>query len=511
MATTGKLLGILAAGVLGATPARADPPPATPAPSSPVVPEPEPYLDDKVDFMHIFGHRGLHDTRDETVNAYGQITLIGDGKPSFSARYTNLGAGTNSLLTSAEGSWTGTTTLFLGGRLWHGAEAYVVPEVISERPLSHLLGLGSTIQNAELQKTGGAAPTLYLSRAYLRQTFGFGGDPVQKKSDAMQLGGAVDSRRLVITAGKLSVLDFLDKSSLAGDLRRQFMNMAFLTNAAYDFAADARGYTWGALAELYFDAWAARLMRAAGPQDPNQLSIDYRVWEHYGDQLEIEHGHKLLGQTGVVRVLGYRNQENMGRFADAIAAFESDPRKNGATCPQTSFSYRANAAVPPTAAQTAAATTAPDLCWVRRDNVKMGVGINVEQQLSDDLGVFLRGMYSDGQTEVFSFTSTDRSLSFGVLSRGSLWHRATDSAGAAFGLGWISGVHAAYLNMGGIDGFVGDGKITQAAESVLEVFYSLNVAPSLWLTADYQHITNPGYNADRGPVEIFGGRLHSEF
>jgi high affinity Mn2+ porin len=350
-----------------------------------------------------------------------------------------------------------------------------------------------------------------MSRAYLRQTFGLGGDPVQKKSDAMQLGGAVDSRRLVFTVGKFSVLDFIDKNSLAGDLRRQFMNMTFLTNAAYDFAADARGYTWGGLAELYFDAWAVRLMRVAGPQDPNQLPIDYRLWEHYGDQLEVEHGHKILGQSGVVRVLGYRNREDMGRFADAIAAFEADPQKNGANCPKASFSYRAIAAVTPTAAQTAAAAHAPDLCWVRGDNVKMGLGINLEQQLSDDLGVFLRGMYSDGQTEVYSFTSTDRSLSFGALSRGSLWHRAADSAGAAFGLGWISSVHAAYLNMGGIDGFIGDGKINQAAESVLELFYSLNVTPSLWLTADYQHITNPAYNADRGPVEIFGGRLHSEF
>ena len=506
MAATGKLLILLATGMLGATPAWADPPLAPTAP-----PEPEPYAEDKADFMHILGHRGLHDPRDEDVNAYGQITLIGDGKPSFAARYTNLGAGTSSLSPSAEGSWTATATLFLGGRLWQGAEAYVVPEVISERPLSHLLGLGSTIQNAELQKTGGAAPTLYMSRAYLRQTFGFGGAPVPKKSDAQQLGGVVDSRRLVVTVGKFSVLDFLDKNSLAGDLRRQFMNMAFLTNAAYDFAADARGYTWGAVAELYLDDWAVRLSRAAGPEQPNQLALDYRVWDHYGDQLELEHGHKLLGQPGVVRVLGYRNREDMGRFDDAIAAFKADPGKNGETCPTSSFSYREQAAVKLNAAQWAAAATAPDMCWVRKDNVKMGVGINLEQQISDDLGVFLRGMYSDGQTEVYSFTSTDRSLSFGALSRGSLWHRATDSVGAAFGLGWISSAHAAYLNMGGIDGFIGDGKINQAAESVLEVFYSLNVTRSLWVTADYQHITNPAYNADRGPVEIFGGRLHSEF
>jgi hypothetical protein len=83
--------------------------------------------------------------------------------------------------------------------------------------------------------------------------------------------------------------------------------------------------------------------------------------------------------------------------------------------------------------------------------------------------------------------------------------------GAAFGVSWISKEHAAYLAQGGVDGFIGDGKIYQAAESVLEVFYSFNVMKSLWLSADYQHISNPAYNADRGPVDIFGGRLHAEF
>ena len=490
----GPIALLLAAGLVCAAPAWADPPAPPPAPS-------EPEADDKVDFMHVLAKHGLHDILNERVNAYGQITLIGSAKPSFAAKYTNVHGSTSSLLSGAEGSWTGTATLFLAGRLWHGAEVYVVPEVISERPLSNLKGLGSTIQNAELQKGGTPAPSLYMSRVYLRQTFGFGGAPVQKRSDAMQLGGVVDSRRLSLTVGKLSVLDLLDKNAFAGDLRRQFMNMAFLTHASYDFAADARGYTWGGVAELYLDDWALRVSRLAVPRDPNQLPIDFRIWEVYGDQLELEHDHRILGQAGVVRLLGYRNRENMGRFADAVAIHQANPAKNAASvktaCP--GFDYGSTN------------PTAPDLCWVRRPNVKVGVGLNLEQHLGDDVGVFFRGMYSDGRTEVYSFTSSDRSLSFGVLSRGTVWHRPTDSAGAAFGVSWISREHAAYLGQGGIDGFIGDGKINQAAESVLEIFYSLNVMRSLWLSADYQHVTHPAYNADRGPVDVIGGRLHAEF
>jgi high affinity Mn2+ porin len=387
--------------------------------------------------------------------------------------------------------------MFLGARLWPGAAAYFVPEIISERPLSDLKGLGGAIQNAELQKGGGAAPTLYMSRVYLRQTIGLGGERVEKKSDAMQLGGVVDSRRLSLTVGKLSVLDFLDKNSLAGDLRRQFMNMAFLTHASYDFAADARGYAWGATAELYYDDWALRVARLTPPRDPNQLSIDFKLDEHYGDQVEVEHVHEIAGLAGAVRVLGYRNREQMGRFDDAVAAFRADPGKN-ATNPCPGFSYGPGNA------------GAPDLCWVRRANIKAGVGVNVEQHVASDVGVFFRGMVSDGQTEVYSFTSTDRSLSFGALAMGSIWHRPADVTGVGLGLGWISEAHGEYLRLGGVDGFIGDGGLRRATESVLEVFYSANLIGGTWLSLDYQRITNPGFNADRGPVDVLGARFHAE-
>src|SRR5262249_35576854 len=154
---------------------------------------------------------------DETWNAYGQLTLIGSYKPRFAAKYTNLGGAPDSLLPGPEGSFTGTATFFLGARLWRGAEAYYVPEVIAERPLSDLHGLGGAIQNFELQKTGSATPQIYQSRAILRQTIEIGGAPVRKTSDPMQLATVTSSRRVVFTLGNFSVLDFMDKNSFAGD------------------------------------------------------------------------------------------------------------------------------------------------------------------------------------------------------------------------------------------------------------------------------------------------------
>jgi high affinity Mn2+ porin len=132
--------------------------------------------DEQPSLMKVLAEDGPHDIENESWNAYGQFTYISSWKPSFPAAYTNLNGSINSLLPDAERSFTGTATLYLGVRLWDGAEAYVVPELISERPLSQLRGLAGGIQNFELQKGGTETPQLYHSRLFLKQTFGFGGD-----------------------------------------------------------------------------------------------------------------------------------------------------------------------------------------------------------------------------------------------------------------------------------------------------------------------------------------------
>jgi high affinity Mn2+ porin len=461
------------------------------------VAEPSGRADQAFDFMNLLAHHGIHNIDDEAWNAYGQITDIYSLKLAMPAAYTNLNGSNHSLLPEQQFSFSETATAFVGLRLWPDAEAYVVPELIGEQALSTLYGLGGTIQNFELQKQGKPVPSPYLARAYLRQTFNFGGDRVVKSSDPMQLARVDRSRRFVLTVGNYSILDFFDKNSTIGDLRKSFFNMGFLTYAAYDFAADARGYTWAATAELFYDDWSFRVARAAAPKEPNQLPIDFQIDKYYGDQVEIEHDHHLFGQDGAVRVLAYRNQENMGKFSDAIAAYEHNPMQNAAKC--TAFNYSSTNA------------TAPDLCWVRKTNVKVGAGLSIEQRLDDDIGLFFRGMVSDGQTEVYSYTSTDSSISFGGISYGTKWKRPNDTVGLGWSQGWISSEHARYLAMGGVDGFIGDGALKQASEQVLEVFYSFSIASSSWLSADYQHIWNPAYNGDRGGVDILGGRAHVEF
>ena len=452
--------------------------------------------DDEFSVMRVLANAGKHDLVHERWNAYGQFTHISSWKAPFSAAYTNLNGSEHSLTPNSEYSFTTTATLFLGLALWRGAEVYAVPEVISSRPLSGLVGLGASIQNFELQKQGSVTPSVYLSRLYLTQTINLGGARVERPSGPMQLGTTVDSRRLVFVVGDYSILDYFDRNSVVGDPRRQFFNIAFLSHGAYDFAADARGYTFGALLELHYDDWALRAGRFMPPKEPNQLELDFRLGQYYGDQAELEHAHRAFGRPGVVRLLAYRNRENMGGFADAVSAVQADPAHNAAAC--TSFNYGSSNA------------TAPDLCWVREPRIKTGLGVSFEQQITSDVGFFARALVSDGRSEVYSYTSSDRSASFGTVVHGTPWRRPFDVVGTAYAASWISSAHGQYLALGGIDGFIGDGRLNRASERVWELFYSLHLYRSITLSADYQHIANPAYNADRGPVSVLSGRLHAE-
>ncbi|MFM2417662.1 MAG: hypothetical protein RL385_2385 [Pseudomonadota bacterium] len=463
------------------------------------VAEPDPRSDDAFDIMNLLAARGLHNLEDERWNVYGQLTHISTLKLPFSAAYTNLNGSPNSLSTGFEHSFTLTATLYAGVRLWQGAQLYAVPEVISMHPLSGLKGLGSTIQDFELQKNGTPVPVVYLARAFLRQTIELGGPPLAQTSDPLQLGRRSTRRRIVLTAGNFSVIDVFDKNAYAGDLRRQFFNMAFMTYAAFDFAADARGYAWGAAIEVAYDDWSLRFGRFTPPKQPNQKALDFRVHKYYGDQLELEHSHTLRAHGGTLRLLAFRNRARMGRFSDALGALSQDPSMNAAACEEVPDGYASSN------------ESAPDLCWVRRPNVKWGAGLNLEQDLGNDVGLFARAMYANGKTEVYSYTSTDRSLSIGVLAKGTAFGRPADLMGVGYSAGFISKSHARYLSRGGIDGFIGDGALRRGAEQVSEVFYSLSLLTSVWASLDYQWIVHPAYNRDRGPVHIVGGRLHAEF
>ena len=296
-----------------------------------------------------------------------------------------------------------------------------------------------------------------------------------------QLGSKYATRRITLTAGNVSVLDIFDANQFNHDPRSQFLNWTVMTHGAYDFAADARGYTWGVAAEYQGDGWALRAGRFIQPKEPNQLALDSRIGRHYGDQVEVERRYEIeKDMPGVVRVLAYRNLAIMSRYDDALAL---------------------------------AATTGlpPSLDAVRTaEQSKVGIGVNLEQTFTPNIGAFLRAMWADGKTETYAFTEADSSFSFGGSAKGALWGRPSDTFGVAFAGNMLSTPHRRVLAGGGLTFFLGDGKLNYASEQIFETYYALSPLKGLTVSFDYQRIRNPGYNADRGPASFFGVRLHVE-
>jgi len=415
------------------------------------------------------------DVQEESYGAKLQATYVWQRKYPFGAAYTGM----NSLIPDIEKSYSFTGTATLGARTWKGGEVYVDPEVAQGVPLSHLTGLGG-FSNGEIARTSGPTPSFYFARAFLRQTWGLGGGREAVESDANQLAGSVERRRLVLTAGKLSLPDLFDDNAYNHDPRTQFLNWSLMTHGAWDYAADARGYSWGVALEYFDDGWALRAARFMMPKQSNGLALNPRIFASFGDQVELEHSHTLGGQAGKLRLLAYRNQADMGGYRDALA----NAGATGGT---------------------------PDLATSRQRRVKYGFGVNLEQGVSASAGVFARASWNNGQAEEFAFTEIDRSVQLGMLIRGAAWGRAADSAGIALARNGISGPHRDYLSAGGLGFFIGDGRLSYATENIFETFYSFGVAKDLWVSADFQRIFDPAYNSDRGPVSVASARLHYGF
>ena len=426
--------------------------------------------------MLAFAEGGCAQDVPEEAGAKFQATYVWQRKSPFAAPYS----GPHSLSPDREKSYSLTATAALGTRTWRGGEVYFNPEVAQGVPLSGLTGLGG-FTNGEIARTSGPSATFYRARLFARQTWGLGGGGEKLESDANQLAGSVDRRRLVLTAGNLSVLDIFDDNSFSHDPRTQFLNWSLMTHGAYDYAADARGYSWGLALEYFQDDWRLRAGRFIQPKEPNQLALDPRIFRHYGDQIEIERVHAFADRPGKLRFLVFRNVARMARYQDALdlAAQVGGP---------------------------------PDINAVRTvERVKRGIGLNLEQEISPSVGLFGRASWADGQTETYAFTEIDRSLSGGVSVKGGAFGRARDTLGIAYVRNALSTAHRDYLAAGGLGFFLGDGALDYRPENILETYYSLNVVKDFWFSVDFQRISNPGYNADRGPATVISGRLHYGF
>jgi high affinity Mn2+ porin len=394
------------------------------------------------------------------------------------ARFHSAFEGPNSLDHRSHAKETFDLTGYLGLRPWGGAEIWIDPEIDQGFGLSNTLGAAG-FPSGEAYKVGKPNPYAKLPRWFLRQTVDVGGEPEKVDADLNQLAGRRSANRLVFTVGKFGVVDVFDTNDHAHDPRSDFLNWTIIDAGTFDYAANAWGYTYGAAAELYEGPWTFRGGIFALSDVPNSEKLDASFGQN---ELvgEIEHRHTFGRQPGKFKITVFRNRGRMGRFADAIRLSEQ--------------------------------TGEPaDITAVRRIQNRAGVSFNLEQQVSNDTSVFVKGGIADGNIEPFEFTDVDRSLAAGLTLKGSRWGRDDDTLAVAAVVNGITGVHKRFLDAGGLGILIGDGRLPNpGSEQILEAYYDFGICKSLHLSLDAQIIKHPAYNRDRGPVPVGAIRIHAQ-
>ncbi|MEA2863485.1 MAG: high affinity Mn2+ porin, partial [Bradyrhizobium sp.] len=414
----------------------------------------------------------LVDPESNRWEIHGQTTYLPQGYPGFRALYT----GANSLTPAPQTQATWSSSLFLNTRLWEGGELYYNPELLQGFGLNDTVGVAG-FPNGEAQKSNFPYPHYNTSRLFLRQTFGFGGEQEELASGPLQLSNKVDVSRLTLQAGKFAVMDIFDGNAYAKDTRKDFINWSMWAPGAFDYSADKVGLTYGATAEFNQKQWALRAGYFLMVGTSNANSFDQRVFERGSYVLELETRYSLFSQPGKLRTIAWFNSAFSGSYRETL----NNPALN------------------------------LDIAQTREGRIKYGYVFNLEQALTDDIGLFGRWSWNDGKTEIMAFTDIDASLSLGASIKGARWGRPDDVIGIGGAINALSRDHRDFIATGGLGPLIGDGQLNYRRERIMETYYAYALTKAVTLTADYQFVTNPAYNADRGPVHIFSGRLHGEF
>lgn len=406
-------------------------------------------------------------------NLHFQTTYI----YQYSARFRTPYSGQNSLSGDEEKQNSLTMTLFGGARLWKGAQVYMNPEIAGGSGLSGALGMGGS-SNGETFRVGNPAPTIYLARAFFVQTIALKSSDVDTIEDgANALATFTPKNHLRFLIGKYSLGDLFDQNGISNSPRTQFMNWSLMNTGAWDYAANVRGYTLAASAELTLNSMAYKVAASALPVEANGDKLETDFDKSIALNAEVNWSYAWHGWEGNLRLLGFYNKTHMGNYRQATNGFSPDVEATRAY-----------------------------------GRTKAGLAFNADQKISDNLSIFTRIGWNDGKNETWCFTEIDRTGALGAQLKGNSWKRADDVLGLAFVANGLSKDHRTYLAAGGNGFILGDGALSYVPEAIGEIYYSAKLRKEgLWLSGDYQLCVNPGYNKDRGPASIASIRVHVEF
>jgi high affinity Mn2+ porin len=407
-----------------------------------------------------------------------QDNVIFQAHPSFNAKYS----GPNSFHSHGEWAASNIATVFTGLELTPTTEIFMHFEAAAGGGLSDALGLAG-FTDLDVVRNPSLGRTPYIARGMIRQIVPLSDDTVEEERDPWHLATKVPARRLEFRFGKFGLNDFFDVNEVGTDSHYQFMNWTVDNNGAYDYAADTRGYTVGFLAEYYDRNWAFRFAEALMPQVANGIDLQWNLRRARAENFELELRPKLMSNRATrLRLLSFVNHANMGVYRDANINY-----LDGKT-------------------PTPEITNHPP-----RTTVKYGFDINLEQYINPSFRAFSRFGWNEGQHESYAYTEVDQTVQLGADHTGERWKRKFDKVGLVFVSNAIKADHQHYLELGGKGFLLGDGALNYGRENIIETYYNAHVWRGVFVAFDLQHINNPGYNRDRGPVLVPGLRLHLEF
>ena len=447
--------------------------------------------------MLIIGHWAyVYGQAQSRWNFHIQNTEIVQGDPAFPARYS----GPNSLNRNGEVQETVTLNLYAGIRLWRGAEAHMDFLTWQGFGLSQTYGI-EAFPNGDAYKAGTSEPNYTFAHLFIRQTIGLGGQREDLSDDPLTLAGKRDISRLTFSIGRMSPLDICDDNTYAHDPHTQFMNWAMMANLTWDYGQNTVGYTTGLAMELNEPKWSLRYGFFQMPRDKNGFTGDDRYlmwprrgaygpfWRSWAMMAEFQRHYRVDAHPGTIRLLTWLDEANFASYKLATVLLLANPpslntvsQGSGVTIPDSSRAF----------------------------HHKYGFGLNWEQEVAKNIGLFSRLGWTPGHYDTWTFTDVDWTASLGVSVKGETWHRPGDACGAAFILSGASADNQAFLKAGGTDMLDGDGNLNYSPERAIETYYDFKIWKTIHATLDFQFDTNPAFNRDRGPVSIFGARAHWE-
>ena len=412
----------------------------------------------------------------------GQANIIFQGNLPFHSTYvgTNSFRGASEYKTSLLGTFY--TELRPTSSIRYNTDFILDLESSGGRGLSQALGLAG-FTNLDVVRNPTLGVTPYLARYQLHQVIGLTQETTPQEPGFFALAPSVPVRRIEIRLGKMTLPDFFDFNNIGSDSHLQFMNWTVDNNGAWDYAANTRGYTVGGMAEYDDRVWSLRYGLFAMPTVANAMDLDWDWRRAHGHNGEFELRHSFIPKRkGVTRVLFYANRAHMGTYREAVDAFLAGTDKTPNIVLHEHFSA-----------------------------LKYGFGYNAEQELTENLRVFGRFGWNEGQHESFAYTEVDQTVEAGADYAGNRWHRPADKIGLAVVSNAIKRDHQNYLKLGGLGFLLGDGNLNYGRENIVESYYNWHAWRGLFYAVDVQHINNPGYNRDRGPVWVGSVRAHIDF